>query len=81
MIETSPPYLSQMYKEEMQWFRKMAYYYGSQTLLFKNDKVVVTAQMATSHKPVVRVQVYARKWDDLAKQARDQIKKEDYRAI
>ena len=28
-----------------------------------------------------RVQVYARKWDDLPKQARDQIKKEDYRAI
>ena len=70
-----------MLKEEMRWFRKMAYYYGSQTLLFKNDKVVVTAQMGTSHKPVVRVQVYARKWDDLPPKARDQIKKEDYRAI
>lgn len=70
-----------MLREEMQWFRKMAYYYDSQTLVYESGKVIVAAQMGTSHKPVARIQIYAQNWEDLPEKAKNQIRKEDYRYI
>ena len=68
----------QMYKGKQSWFKRVSYYYDSQSMVYLKDKLVIIAQMGTSHKPVVRVQVYAKNYEDLPDEAKKKIKKEDY---
>ena len=70
-----------MYGGKETWFTRVGYYYDSQSLVYTTDKLIIIAQMGTSHKPVVRMQVYAKKYEDLPNKAKEKIKKEDYQVL
>ena len=68
----------QMYSGSGNWFVRKDYYYNSQSLVYKTDKFVIVALMGTSHRPVVSVKVFARKYEDLPGNAKKKITKESY---